>query len=211
MAVAAMGMMAQAQPAEKPEAKQQSATYDDGITKKWELRLDVGPEAAFVVDDNDFKLESGAVLDIGGGYNFNSNWYLGLSSGFFFRTGRSKEIEAPNYIPLLADVTYRYSLDTEDKWAIFLEGRGGYLFVCNGDYQLPGNVMYEYKNSLYFDLQPGICFRPRPNIDVKLSVGYSYYKTGSDEDVYDAVRNTSAMVVKLGVNYRGKAKKAARR
>lgn len=208
VAVAALGVAANAQDLEALQAKKanyenQIANYDDGIAKKWELRIDAGAETIFGKGSNGpTSTDEGGLIDLGLGYNLNSNWYIGVASGYFYKFGRSYIDPAPNYVPVLADVTYRWN-GLGEKWSFFVEGRGGYLFATNGDEKV-GNKNYEYKNSLYFDVQPGVYYRMKRNIDLKLSAGYMYNLTEDDEDVFDGVRNSGAFVAKVGFNFRGK-------
>ena len=216
MAVASLGVAAQAQTVQELETQLADVqhkldNYDDGIAKKWELRFDVGYETSLGEGNyGPTHKEQGGEFEIGAGYNFTSNWYLGLASGFFYRTGRSTSIDAPNYVPVLADLTWRWNLGSNEKWSIFAEARGGYLFACNDNFEFANGKQYDYKNTLYCDIQPGVYYRLRRNIDIKLSVGYAYFKTGNDEDVYNGVHNTNAFVAKLGMNFRGTPKTATR-
>ena len=216
MAVASLGVAAQAQTVQELETQladvqQKLDNYDDGIAKKWELRFDLGYETAFRKGSpGPTNKEDGGLFEIGGGYNFNSNWYLGLSSGFFYRTGRGYCVNQPNYIPVLADLTYRWNLGSKEKWSIYLQGRGGYLIPTNDDLEINKNQVYDYSGTLYFDIQPGVYYRLRRNIDIKLSVGYSYYKTKDDDDVSHGVLDSHSLVAKIGMNFRPAPKTATR-
>ena len=107
--------------------------YDDGIYHKWEIKIDAAPSIASRSDQNegygltDYDESIGA--DLGVGYNFTSNWYAGLSSGFWFHWGG----ETNKMIPLLADVVWRWNLGTSERFSLFLQGRTGYLFGLEKD------------------------------------------------------------------------------
>jgi len=214
-AVASLAVAATAQnqadlEAKKADIENQLANYDDGIAKKWEFRLDAAAETSFG-DDGKEKVgmlngEEGMMFNVGVGYNLTSNWYVGLASGFFPKVGRC-HVDAPSYVPALLDVTYRWNLGTAEKWSVFLQGRGGYLFTTTGDTKVAGKD-YSYENALYFDIQPGIYYRIKRNIDLKLSVGYAHLSPS--DDTPDMVYSSNMCVAKVGLNFRGKPATAVR-
>ena len=158
--------------------------YDDGIAKKWELKIG---GAAFTDFTNETpkqgKLKGSEAwgIDAGIGYNFTSNWFLGLNSGFYDSWGGVKGLDkGSNVIPALADVVYRWNLGTKEKWSIFLEGRGGYLFSLENDYKYLGKDR-EVNGYYYADAQAGVYYRIRRNIDLKLSAGWGYAWNRNDD------------------------------
>lgn len=178
---------------------------DDGISKKWEFKFDGALSTNFKGNDNE-KLTTGddnIMFNIGGGYNFNSNIFLGLSTGYYPSCGvvdSGKLSKANYYIPFLADFVYRWNIGTTGKWSIFAQARGGYLFSVRGDCNLSKDVTYEYPNSGYIDLQPGFYYRLRPNIDIRFSVGYAYLMPA--DDTPDITHNENMFIAKVGMNFR---------
>ena len=180
--------------------------YDDGIAKKWELKLDAGYT-------NDFKSEIAKEepgwlegneswgVGIGVGYNFTSNWYVGLNSGFYGSWASMKGDDGGNVIPALLDVVYRWNLGTKEKWSIFLEGRGGYMFNLADDVT-KGKTTYEAGNFIYADAQAGVYYRIRRNIDLKLAAGWGYGFNQADDPT--CTRNEHPFSARVGFNFRGK-------
>lgn len=200
MAIASLSVMSL-------NAQSETNSVDDGIAKKWELRIDGawGSNLRETKDTNNgvITAEESTKINFGIGYNFTSNWYLGLGSGYSHNMGGGKN----HYMPLLGDVAYRWNGDG-GKWSFFLEGRGGYMFSIGGERTLKNGRKYEAPNGLMFDVQPGVYYRVKPNIDLKLSVGYMHFNP--EDDTPDIMHCTNNLVVKLGVNIR-KAVKAPTR
>lgn len=172
----------------------------DGIAKKWELRLDVGAESSMGSGVALFDTDGGALFELGVGYNLTSNWYLGVVSGFFYKAGRSEDIDANSTIPVLANLTYRWNLGK--KWSIFADGRAGYLFSVKGVENFKSGKSYDYPNVTFLNLMPGVIYRVKPNIDLKLSFGYGYFLTNDDEDEGDFMHSGNTLVAKVGMNFR---------
>lgn len=185
------------------KATETETKVDDGISKKWEFKFDGSFSTTFKGTDHE-SLTSGddnLMFNIGGGYNFNSIIFLGLSTGFYPSCGLvlgGKISRANDYVPILADFVYRF--DLSDKWSFFAQARAGYLFSVADDSKLKDGSYYEYPNSGYLDLQPGIYYRFKKNIDLRLSVGYGYIMPAND--VPDISRNENVFVAKLGMNIR---------
>lgn len=208
-AVASMGVMGmQAQTVAELEAKQaevkaQLDNYDDGIAKKWEFRFDGAYESNLGEDKGEmeglFPGEDGALVNLGVGYNLNSNWYLGLATGFNINAGRVTGGPSPKFVPLMLDVTRRWNGDGE-KWSFFVEGRGGYAFSVAKDRELGNGKTYEFPNAWMADAQLGVYYRIRRNIDLRFSVGYLHINPA--EDTPDISRNTNSLVAKVGMNFR---------
>ncbi len=181
--------------------------YDDGIAKKWEFKFDGGytndfcddgPETNGLMNGN----ESWGV-GVGVGYNFTSNLFLGLNSGYYGIWGSVKGDDGANVIPALLDVVYRWNLGENEKWSVFLEGRGGYMFNLHDDVTVKGKN-HELGGYIYADAQAGVYYRIRRNIDLKLAAGWGY---GFDqtEDFSPAVtRNEHPFSLRAGFNFRGK-------
>lgn len=212
MAIASMGVVANAQSVEELQAKaaeiqEQLDNYDDGIAKKWELRIDGAYGNNFRSNKLDThgvnKAEESTKVNLGVGYNFSSNWYLGLGSGYAHNMGGKKN----HYIPLLADITYRWNGDGE-KWSFFIQGRGGYMLSVGGEETLKNGQKYDCPNGLMFDIQPGVYYRLRRNIDLKLSIGYMHFSP--EDDTPDLMHCTNNLIAKLGMNFR-KAPKGPKR
>ncbi len=172
----------------------------DGIAKKWELRLDAGIESSMSGGVALFDNDGGGLLELGVGYNLTSNWYLGVVSGFFYKVGQSQDIDANSTIPVLANLTYRWNLGK--KWSIFADGRAGYLFSVKGVENLSGGKSYDYPNVTFLNVMPGVIYRVKPNIDLKLSFGYGYFLTNDDEDEGDFMHSGNTLVAKVGMNFR---------
>lgn len=172
----------------------------DGIAKKWELRVDAGIESSLGGGVALFDVDGGALFELGVGYNLTSNWYLGLVSGYFYKAGKSQDIDANNTIPVLANLTYRWNLGK--KWSIFADGRAGYLFSVKGDLNFQNAKSYDYPNVTFLNLMPGVIYRVKPNIDLKLSFGYGYFLTNDDEDEGDYMHSGNTLVAKVGMNFR---------
>ena len=181
--------------------------YDDGIAKKWELKFDGGYGQDFrsAIDGGKDKGLNGNdswAVQVGVGYNFTSNWFVGLNSGYFGSWGPMRASdESNNVIPALLDVVYRWNLGTAEKWSIFLEGRGGMLFSMHDDITVK-NKTYEVGNALYADAQAGVYYRIRRNIDLKLAAGWGYASDLSDDP--SAIRNEHPFTARVGFNFRGK-------
>lgn len=180
--------------------------YDDGIAKKWELKFDGGYTNDFdkygPIDDRGLKGNDGWGVGVGVGYNFTSNWYVGLNSGFYGSWAKVLgEEDGGNVIPALLDVVYRWNLGTAEKWSIFLEGRGGYLFNLQDDITRR-KTEYEAGNFIYADAQAGVYYRIRRNIDLKLAAGWGYGWNQADAPC--VTRNEHPFSARVGFNFRGK-------
>ena len=211
-----------------PSSAQTTDTYDDGINHKWELKIDAAPTIASRSDMvegyglTDYDESIGA--DLGFGYNFTSNWYAGLSSGFWFHWGG----ESNKMIPVLADVVWRWNLGDKERLSLFLQGRTGYLFGLEKDRDYyKGLPDYRLSDHFYADIQPGIYFRLRRNIDFRVSLGYGYshpvhnyeqkYIDAMSEEQREAfgkdyyfAQPEHIVTLKLGFNFRGKPATPAR-
>ena len=187
--------------------------YDDGIAKKWEFKFDGGYHQDFRTVTGENKLIKGNDswgAQVGVGYNFTSNWFLGVNSGFFGSWGINPiNNDGIKVIPTLADVVYRWNLGTAEKWSVFLEGRGGYLFSLEDDIKYKGKDR-EVNGFYYADAQAGVYYRIRRNIDLKLAAGWGYgWNRGDDEDP-SAIRNEHPFTARVGFNFRGKPTTASR-
>lgn len=181
--------------------------YDDGIAKKWEFKFDGG----YGNDFRDVKIDERGLtgndiwgVGVGVGYNFTSNWFLGLNSGFYgsFGTVRGQK-DGSNVIPALLDVVYRWNLGTAEKWSIFLEGRGGYLFSLNDDVNW-NKQNHEVNGYYYGDAQAGVYYRIRRNIDLKLAAGWGYAYARNEDPEPSVIRNEHPFTARVGFNFRGK-------
>jgi hypothetical protein len=196
--------------------------YDDGIYHKWEIKIDAAPSIASRGDQNegygltDYDESIGA--DLGVGYNFTSNWYAGLSSGFWFHWGG----ETNKMIPVLADVVWRWNLGTSERFSLFLQGRTGYLFGLEKDRDyFKGLPDYRFSDHFYADIQPGIYIRTGRNVDFRVSLGYGYTHPihNYEQKYFDAMTEEQReefgkdyyyaqpehiVTLKLGFNFRGK-------
>ena len=214
MAVASLGVAAQAQTVQELETQladvqQKLDNYDDGIAKKWEFKFDFSGNVSTGYDDDTYgytKGEESFSLDLGAGYNFTSNWFLGLNTGYFWKYGN----ESNRLIPLLLDVVYRWNLGEKEKWSLFLEGRGGYLFSIRANRDTKKYKDYEYKNYNFFEIQPGVYYRLKRNIDLRFSLGYAYTDPREGDNVDLVARHEHIFSAKLGMNFRGTPKTATR-
>ena len=186
--------------------------YDDGIAKKWEFKFDGGYANDFdkygPVDDRGLKGNDSWGIGVGVGYNLTSNWFLGLNSGYYGSFGKlHKQKDGNNVIPALLDVVYRWNLGTAEKWSVFLEGRGGYLFSLEDDVTYK-KQKYETGNYIYADAQGGVYYRLRRNIDLKLALGWGYAWNQADDP--SATFNEHPFSARVGMNFRGKPTTASR-
>lgn len=184
------------------QAEEQETTYEgDGIADKWEFRLDAGVETSVGKGFAFNNMDGGGLIEIGAGYNLTSNWYLGVVSGFYYKAGQSETIAANNTIPMLGNVTYRWN--NWNKWSLFVDGRAGFLLSVKSDLKI-ANVTndYEYPNASFLEITPGVCWRVRPNIDLKFSLGYGYFLTNDDEDRGDYMHSGNTVIAKVGMNVR---------
>lgn len=180
--------------------------YDDGIAKKWEFKFDIG-----VTDDFKTENEKGVVTgneswgaQAGFGYNITSNWFLGVNSGFYYRWAAVWEADHGSHMaPLLADLVYRRNIGFTEKWAIFVEARGGYLFSLEDDFELYGKIR-SVGGYTYFDIQPGIYYRIRRNIDLKVALGWGYGLEHEDGLSPDITQNERPFSLRIGMNFRRK-------
>ena len=206
LAVASLGVMGNAQTSAEIESQltdvqEQLENYDDGIADKWELRIDAAAETTFTDDytsTGSLKWEEGFAFNLGGGYNFNSNFYAGIATGHYNKIGRSKTSKAPCYIPALLDLTYRWN-GKKEKWSFFIEGRGGYMFGINSNQKIKGGE-YEFPDALYVDVQPGVYYRMKRNMDLKFSLGYAHISPM--DDTPDMLYASNMLMAKVGINIR---------
>ena len=180
--------------------------YDDGIAKKWEFKFDGGYTNDFdtkgLEDNRGLKGNDGWGVGVGVGYNFTSNWFIGLNSGYYGSWSRVYgHKNGGDVIPALLDVVYRWNLGTAEKWSVFLEGRGGYLFNLANDVD-KNKKTYETGNYIYADAQAGVYYRIRRNIDLKLAAGWGYGWDQSDDP--SATINEHPFSARVGFNFRGK-------
>ena len=181
--------------------------YDDGIAKKWELKFDAGygndfDKYATKEDKRGLNGNDNWGIGVGVGYNFTSNFFLGLNSGYYGGFGLIKgQKDGNNVIPALLDAVYRWNLGTAEKWSLFLEGRGGYMFGL-GDDVTYNKKNYEVGNYIYADAQAGVYYRIRRNIDLKLAAGWGYAWNQSDDPT--ATYNEHPFTARVGFNFRGK-------
>ena len=184
--------------------------YDDGIAKKWEFKFDGGYTNNFVSGGGKgLRGNDGWAAQVGVGYNFTSNFFLGLNSGYFGSWGVVKSLEDYNVVPLLADAVYRWNLGTAEKWSVFLEGRGGYLFGFEDDINYLGKNR-EVGNYIYADAQGGVYYRIRRNIDLKLALGWGYAWYQHDDIDPIISKNEHPFTARVGFNFRGKPTTASR-
>jgi len=216
LSVALLAAGANAQTVEELEAKKatlenQLANYDDGIAKKWELRLDAGgaigghkrvSTAAEYKKIGFTDYDEGYMFDLGLGYNLTSNWYVGVITGYMPKLGEVRSCdEGNNLIPALADVTWRKQLGTSEKWSFFVQGRGGYLFGIHDDVTTKKGTT-EVNGYTYFDINPGIYYRIKRNIDLKFSIGYGYMVAREGDAAPLLTANQNMFNARLGVNFR---------
>lgn len=177
-------------------------TVGDGIAKKWEFRGELAHSTDFKGNDgmNTTGGDDNVVFHIGAGYNFDSNKYFGLATGYYPSWGGGRA--ANKYVPLLGDFVYRWNL-TNPRWSVYAQARGGYLFSVKKDGVIDGQN-YEHPDGLYFDIQPGVYYRLLPNIDIHFSVGYGFFRP--NEDTPDCMYNEHLLVTSLGMNFRSAPK-----
>lgn len=172
--------------------------YDDGISGKWEFRFDAGAQYGTLGD-------MAALVNIGGGYNFNSNLYFGIASGLYSGFGVvdwAKSAEA--IVPVMGDLTVRFNMPNE-KNSFFVQTRAGYLFNTTKEITLENYEVTPYTRQDYFtfEIGPGWYLRPSRNIDVRLSFNYALAVPG--DDGFDPAFNHTEHLFqgRLGMNFRG--------
>lgn len=190
------------------ETVQSSDMEDDGISQKWEVKAMVGGMLTNSEDGGHAKITNwgeSLQFEVGAGYNLSSNLYVGLSSGYFYKYGFTMKAHQENQlVPLLGDVVYRWN--KWRKWSLFAEARAGYLMNFQSEVKLADGTTYEPAGYTLFELMPGVYYRLRDNIDLRVSVGYTYGAT-AEEGVSRMTQNETGLVAKVGMNFR-KAPKA---
>lgn len=180
--------------------------YDDGITKKVEFRISGGAQIGT-------KHDMAALADLGLGYNFNKNFYLGVGSGYYALFGVVDGLSAGGMVPLLADATYRFENQTE-RWAPFIQLRAGYLLPVPASDELEEGPFagqnYDRTGYTDIDLGVGFYFRNVRNVDLKLSLHYAMALAGDDNFTPKLNCNEHLLQFRFGVNLRGKARTATR-
>ncbi|MBQ0049445.1 MAG: OmpA family protein [Bacteroidales bacterium] len=177
---------------------------DDGIAKKFEIRLDAQyvnnfkGGLGFTKEDGNgiTKSEEGGLINFGLGYNFNSNWYLGLASGYVHNMIGSVN----QSIPLLLDLTYRWNTKNQ-KWSVFGEARGGYMWSVTKAADMIPYHMNGFPNALMLEPQVGAYYRITPKIDLKLALGYMFYDPEKEGFGVD-LSNRNYGFFKIGFNFR---------
>ena len=187
--------------------------YDDGIAKKWEFKFDGGVGNDFRTEDpkvGNLKGNESWGVNVGVGYNLTSNWFIGLNSGYYKSFGYVRGLkDGSDVVPALADVVYRWNLGTNEKWSVFLEGRGGYLFSLEDDIKFKGKDR-EVNGYIYADAQGGVYYRIRRNIDLKLALGWGYGWSRKDDIDPEITHNEHPFAARVGMNFRGKPTTASR-
>lgn len=201
-------------PMVKAETVETTVVEDDGISKKWELKLDVGGTTNFESEAplaGHVRGEEALLFDLGVGYNFSSNLFTGIAIGYYPKLGFTKLVGSNNLLPVMADVVYRWNF--AEKWSFFMEGRAGYLFSVKKDDVKQGSInkeSFEYKGYTMFNVAPGLYYRLLKNIDVRFSLGYTFI-VPRDHGVepYDS-HCENLFEAKLGMNFRKAPKMVVR-
>lgn len=171
--------------------------FDNGISRKWEFRVSAGAQTGS-------RYDKALLFDLGLGYNVSSNWYMGLSSGLYYRFGAVDGLKSEGMIPVMADITWR-SNPVSDRWSPFFQVLGGYLIPekKTGTLEDEGTP-YNWKGYTCFEFNPGLSLRPSRSVDVRFSLGYALAIPG--DDGFDPARNYTEHLVmgKIGVSFRGK-------
>ena len=178
--------------------------YGDGaVEQKFEIRLDfdymtglktVTPKDVNVHFGNGItRAEEGGMVTLGFGYNITGNWYVGVASGIVRNIACIKN----HYIPVLADVAYRYHFNSAPSWALGAEVRAGYLVSAYKTKEVKGE-MVNYPGAFLMDVMPVVTLQAIPSLDVKFGVGYTFFHPGQNEKM----DNASYMTFKLGLGYR---------
>lgn len=206
ISLAAVGMQAQTAAeleARQAEVKSQLENYDDGISKKFEIRLDASYATNlrgiwFTKEKGNgiTKAEEGGLVNLGVGYNFNSHWYAGLMSGYV----HNMVCTANQGVPLLADVAYRYNFRGE-HWSVFGEARGGYIFSVTAKHRRIDGSFDKYPNAFMGEVEAGAYWRITRYLDLKLALGYLHYNP-NEKGGYWYTRNGNYGVFKVGLNFR---------
>lgn len=177
------------------------ANYDDGISGKFEIRADVGGQ---VGSDKAYLLEAGV------GYNVNSNFYIGFVSGAYPYFGAYEGVESSTFIPYLGELAYRINLPSE-QWSPFVQLRGGYAAPVQKLVTLRvGEPFYERQGYVMFELAPGVNYRLRRNIDLRLSLGYALAVPGDDKCEPRMNYTEHMLQGRVGLSFRGKASSPSR-
>lgn len=185
--------------------------YDDGISGKGEFKMSLGSQVGDPFD-------KALLIDVGGGYNINSNLYIGASTGIYPYFGVVFILDPDPVVPLLADVVYRINPASE-RWSYFFQTRlGGLLHTQSSDvvmYTPEGGQEYveepyTRKNYVDFELGGGIYYRILRNVDLTLSLNYAVAAPG--DDGFEPARNCTEHLLqaRIGMNFRGKPKSPSR-
>lgn len=178
--------------------------YDDGIAKKAEFRIDLGGATGSYSDEV-------MPIDLGVGYNINSNFYLGVATGYWVNFGFVDGGNPGSAIPLMADFTYRLNETESDQWTFFTSLRGGMLLGTEGQSTLDDGTEYKYGNYTAFELSPGFMFRMSRNVDLRFSLGYTMALAADDNQDPQLNHNQHFINMRIGFGFRGKPKSGTRR
>lgn len=171
--------------------------YDDGITQKWEARVTGGLEYGSFDD-------LALLLDVGAGYNFTPNVYVGLSTGMYPYFGVVKYLPSCVHIPILADVTLRYN-KLDEHWSYFWQMRTGCLLPVERETINDNGDPYTRRPYVVFEAGPGLTLRPSRALDVNMSVGASFdFARTDDWKPKPLNHNQRFLYARVGFSFRGK-------
>ncbi len=197
--------------AEKELPQQPDKFWQGDIARKGEFRARVGGFWGYS-DKNLFPDVSPVkknhqddwfgTFEVGGGYNFTNNWYLGVDAGFWWKVYPFNGVPAGNAVA--ANLVLDYRLFNQKRWQFFAEVRGGGALGVSGD-RIVGSIKDDTPNSINLEVMPGVLFRLRENIDLTLGIGYQHLWNRGSLVAYD---NENGIVAKVGINIRKRQKYA---
>ena len=183
--------------------------FNEGVEKgDWELHLDLymntSTGTSAITSD-----ESGG-FNVGFGYNVYSFFYAGLSTGYWHDFGGTTGLEPGDFMPFLVELQLRWNV--RRKLSFFAQGRAGLVVpIVSGKKDQPypsgnnpeGYADFNYPTYSYYEIQPGLMYRIRPNIDLRFSIHYAYSKPYKESEHFEGRTYDETIIGgKLGIGYR---------
>jgi len=184
--------------------------YDDGIAKKAEFRVELGGSLGTNKD-------KALITEIGLGYNFTSNVYAGVITGMFVNYGYCLGGNPGSYLPTMAELSFRLNEQESDQISGFLSLRAGMLWNMKGkeeiqNYTAPYTpIEYTYQDYVTVEVMPGFIWRPKRNLDVRISAGYCLAVPGDDGYNPHLTKTEHSLTARIGLAFRGKPTSGTRR
>lgn len=167
------------------------------IANHWEYRLD------FIFNTttgtSTYTSDESGGLEFSMDYNLNSIFSVGVSTGYIHDFGGTSGMNGSDVVPLLGDFQMRFNI--AKKCSFYALGRAGLLCAIKDSPQ--GKDGFRYPNYLYYEVQPGIMYRPTTKFEFRLSAGYGYAVPYHESAGYeDRTYDETIISFKLGLAYR---------